>query len=219
MLPCDLGNLYKQAWRIHGDDEALYRAEAARYFRLVMTVNGFEKLSAVTLFDLYVVNDQDIQNTFFEGNRVLPARELLRKLAEYRRRIEVCCGGLLEVRENNEDAYKWLDDPEEIDKVFYQFLMPLCAFISAGVDAPSGGELAALCDACSGTQVDFVHRTAADVLVETQWGRGIIDSDTASQTTISAKLIRSMTMLFFLFDYPHNSFLQRRVMSAINSLD
>jgi hypothetical protein len=209
-LPETLEGLYKRAWERLGDDESRYRAEAARYFRIVQDSRAghtYRFDPPFSLFDLSIACDDKIQSAILDDNNIPPVAILLRKAENCRRRVEGCCGGLLEIWGSDQKVGPWKLDTTSVENFYNQFLMPLSAYVTAGTSTgneaiPSGKELGLLWNTLFDARVEFIHRTAADFLVEAEAGKNIISSDHASASEIRAKLVQSQLVRTLIFHFP-----------------
>jgi NACHT domain len=216
-LPRELENLYKETWKRHGEDESLYLEEAARYFRLVLENRKSRNTRSFSLFQLFIATNDKIQRSILEGNVFPPVKKLISEAGVFRRRVESCCGGLLEFWSDKASPAE--EAPEEVSWVLLslgvenfssQFVVPLSAYIDPALETtentPEGSDLAKLWDIFYRVKVDFIHRTAADFLLETTWGSSIMRSDSATPADIQVRIYRSQLIDALLFMFPwHNN--------------
>jgi hypothetical protein len=217
-IPSKLEELYKESWSRHGEDETLYRVQAAQYFKLVLEArNTFRKGSIIpfTLFEFAVASSNAIQKATLEGKSLPSVKSLVQETEKFCRRIESRCGGLLEV---------WSHDPSPSDedhfteyveslpaKFLHQFIIPMSAYVDLESESaeslPNGSDLAALWNVAYHGRLDFIHRTAADFLLNTNFGRSIIDCDPATSADVRVRLYRSRLIhaLFFTFPLERNT--------------
>jgi hypothetical protein len=212
-LPRELENLYKETWKRHGEDESLYLEEAARYFRLVLESRKSRDTHSFSLFQFFIATNDKIQRSILEGNVFPPVKKLISEAGVFRRRVESCCGGLLEFW--SDEASPAEEAPEEVSWVLLdlgvenfssQFVVPLSAYIDPALETtentPEGSDLAKLWDIFYRVKVDFIHRTAADFLLETTWGSSIMRSDSATPADIQVRIYRSQLINALLFMLP-----------------
>jgi NACHT domain len=223
-FPRELEELYKKSWERHGEDESLYRKQAAQYFKLALEARNYPAEiagSSLSLLEFAVASDDAVQNDILDGKSLPSVKSLVDETEKSRRRIESRCGGFLEVWSHNRGPSPADGDvlsyTETATKNFlHQFIIPLSAYVdpeSGGAESlPQGSSLAALWNAAYHDRVEFIHRTAADFLLNTDWGRDIIDSDPATYANIRTNIFRSRLVhaLFFTFPpYPNSDNLNK----------
>ena len=212
-LPSKMEDLYQNTWERHGEDESLYRAEAARYFRLVLEARGTtddSEIRPLSLFEFVVASNDKLQRTFLEEKTFPPVKSLVDKADDFRRRVESCCGGLLEVWSHDisptseESFMRYIET--NADNFLPQFLVPLSAYIESSSGktehVPRGSDLAALWNISYHLRLDFIHRTAADFLLHTKWGRDLLSCDPTTSADIEAGTYRSRLTHALLFTFP-----------------
>ena len=209
-LPKTLEGLYKQAWERLGEDQSRYRTEAARYIRLVIEARELDYndnfYPSFSLFNLSTCDDK-LQSTFLDDKIIPPVTTLLRNAANCRRRVQSCCGGLLEFYDADNKTLHWELDSSSLENFYCQILVPLSAYVTTNTSTgdenfPRGEDLGSLWNIFYSVRVDFIHRTAADFLVESEWGRNLIDSDPAPVSDIRAKIFQSELIRTLVFVWP-----------------
>jgi hypothetical protein len=202
-LPETLEGLYKRSWERLGEHESRYRAEAARYFRTVLDSRKGDHIPfhpPFSLFDLSIACDDKIQSAILDKDNIPSVNTLLRKVEKCRRRVEGCCGGLLEFWELNEEIL--------VENFYNKFLVPLSAYVTMGTSSgveviPSGSDLGLLWNTLFYAKVEFIHRTAVDFLIETEVGKNIMSSDHTPEPEIRAKIVQSQLIRTLIFHFPH----------------
>ncbi|KAM7211192.1 hypothetical protein V8F06_013427 [Rhypophila decipiens] len=217
-LPSTLEQLYRQAWERHGENEQIYRDEAASYFKLALQSQQMMDIVDVSnsfagipfsLLEFLLAHDSHLRKALLEGRLIPPAKTFISKTHELQRRIETRSGGLLEVFRLVEPT------PEDLDKgkflescvetFFNQFLVPFSLFLDCekrGSGAlVSGGELVQLWNVSQNLGVGFIHRTAADFVSNTEWGNKLIIRAQKSDQEIQiglceARLAHSLLYMF-----------------------
>lgn len=179
ILPSKLEDFYREMWRRLGDDESLYRREAAFYFNLVLLTDrlGYVRPS---IFALSFTGSKWCTEVL-EKNRPLPhPSELVEKCNKHQKRIEDCCAGLLEIQAQSEIRVRSKLDITNMKYPMWVRLQILSAKKCAEEVDRLGYLLAKLNHFHEHTRVQFIHRSAADFLLDTQEGREILASDQTS---------------------------------------
>lgn len=89
-LPSEMEQLYEQMWRRLNGDEMRYQHEASKYF-------SYHEYFPMSLFEMMVVLQEDIQKAYMQDLRPQNATLLADKCDILRTRILTRCAGLLEV--------------------------------------------------------------------------------------------------------------------------
>jgi hypothetical protein len=170
-LPSKLEDLYREMWQRHGDDVNLYRREAAFCFNLVLFINDWHDDPA-SIFVLSFTGSKLCKETL-ENTRPLPhPRELVKECERHQQRIEDICAGLLEIRVEN----------DEYDRRRHKYMQWIRQQVLTAGKCTKNLE----CPHCSverlyhfnkETRVEFIHRSAADFLRDTNEGREILTCD------------------------------------------
>jgi len=227
-LPKGLQNLYQEAWSRHGEDAAEYMQQGSRFFKLLLTFNNgpehseydFYPWNTPTLFDFVICGNKKLETSIFVKRQFPSALELLHEIEECQRRIQVCCGGLLQIipeapyasdtprpplrhyhttiRELWERFYAGNDLTINI---FNRLLTPMSAFGLWG-DTPSWEQLDAFWACCCKTRVEFIHRTVVEFLSNSGYGRKIMLSDDSTDDNILTDIVRSTLARNLLFAFP-----------------
>jgi hypothetical protein len=221
--PAELDALYQQTWDRHGQDADLYRTEAARYFKLVIEAGQLQEHSIMSfsfsLLEFAVASKAEVQKRILEKGYLPPAKSLAEIAEEFGRRVEVCCGGLLEVQTHGTmRAKRGFDSAQFVDNtlrnILNQFIVPLSAYVSATPDPksiPNGGDIARLWRAGYHQRLDFIHRTAADFLLQTRWGTELLGCESGNPADARLTLYRAQLVQVLLFGTPlHERIFSRR---------
>lgn len=182
-LPSDLMKLYQEMWKRLGDDEGLYRQEAAWYFNILLNDHIWPFVPEQTLFLVTFARSKCCQMTLsnLPNHAPLPdPLDLIEECARERERIEDYSAGLLEVNRGIankihsqfRDYATWtrlqtlsIDQPRVKLEALEDYLIRL---------SDLGRE-----------RIEFVHRSAAAFLLETKEGRDILACD---RTTVSQQV-------------------------------
>ncbi|KAK4160841.1 hypothetical protein QBC43DRAFT_324725 [Cladorrhinum sp. PSN259] len=219
-LPSDLETLYSQTWQRHGEDEKLYRSEAGRYFKFVLattqrparssgqgTTDSRFNQHGISLLELTVACDRELQSAILDSKSMPPLKEILAKIDRCQERIDVCCNGLLEIQRAHQNVSYTDEYVVSPDNLFARFLMPLSAYLPKPsrfdeIDfraLPSGSDLSRLWVAGYHTSIGFLHRSAADFLEESEFGRSIMRHCSDDENRIMTSRLRAdlSRILFF----------------------
>jgi hypothetical protein len=105
LLPKGIKSLYMQMWSRLGDDQRLYREEAALFFRIVLT-------SEISLHFTIAMNE-NLQSTLLDLGSTPPGtHHIISMCKDVRVHILTRCAGLLEVDITEEDTLP-RDKPED----------------------------------------------------------------------------------------------------------
>lgn len=212
-MPLGVENLYKESWQRHGEDEEDYRAEAAHYFQLVIqwhklpgtqidrTRNSDD--DRLSLLNITVASNDRWRRDILHRKDTLGLRDLLAAVDHTRQRIQLCCGGLLEIRDM-EAPENW--NYEQFEPKFWAnlVLMPLSAFFSPGEDGkdgvlPSAHDLVKLWEAVMCTDIVFIHRIARDFILDKPIGRRIMQSCVLTGHDVIIQLLQSLIARYLVF--------------------
>jgi DNA-binding ferritin-like protein (Dps family) len=202
LLPKDIKSLYMQMWSRLGENQRLYREEAALFFRKILT-------SEISLLHFTIATNENLQSTLLDLGSTPPGTDHIISLCkEVRVHILTRCAGLLEVDSAEEDTLR-RDKPDEDkpdedkpdedkpaedkpdedkpdeDKPDED---------KSDEDIPDEGvpdEDATLAHFHKRTKVRFIHRTAHDFLVETKEGQVILAENPPPAFSPSGLLIKS----------------------------
>ncbi|KAK4208494.1 NACHT domain-containing protein [Rhypophila decipiens] len=228
-LPSSLEQLYRQSWERLGEDEQIYRDEAASYFKLVLlSQQMMENLNRQIVSSLQVIplsflefllaHDSHLREGLLDSHLIPPANVLISKVHVLQRHIETRSGGLLEVF-RSADSTPGYENMERFFKSCFknflnQFLVHFSAFLSSGEGgsgAPtSGRKLAELWNISHALSVGFIHRTAADFVSNTDWGNklmcGVQKSDLEILTGLcEARLAHGVLYMFPDYQYSYDT--------------
>ncbi|KHE81740.1 hypothetical protein GE21DRAFT_1310971 [Neurospora crassa] len=237
-LPKGVENLYMDTWKRHGDDEEDYRVEAAQYFQLVVSWNEVHSAAGLarhrprylptrtnikhesidtnpSLFNIAVASMDCLHRDILFNKGTLVLGELLTAINTTRQRIQLCCGGLLEIRDT-EAPHEWSDVAFEPSYWFRFLLMPLSAFFSPDKGSkeqtlPPARDLINLWETVFCTQVVFIHRTARDFLLDKPLGRKIMRSCPLTNHQLHTKLVQSLISRYLVYGTWNPYSLEQRV--------
>lgn len=214
-MPKDVEDLYNETWHRHGEEEEDYRAEAAHYFQLVIEWHVLRISDAylgniisandghLSLFDITIASNEKWRREILYRRDTLILKDLLSAVEYTRQRIQLCCGGLLELRDrkapkdwsfNGFDPLTWTR----------LLLMPLSAFFSPDANGkdehlPSAHDLVKLWEAAMCTQISFIHRTAWDFLCDKPLGKKIMESCTLTKYEVIVELHQSFISRYVVY--------------------
>ena len=222
-LPPDLEQLYRQAWERQGENEQIYRDEAASYFKLVLQSQQMRDNAEqgtvfpwipLSLLEYLLAYDSQLREKFLGSRLIPPAKILISKTHKFRRHIETRSGGLLEVFCLNDSTPEdILADDRKFNFIegfftnfFNQFLVPFTVYLDlwkGGSDGKlSGRELAELWNVSHNLSVGFIHRTAADFVSSSDWGNNIISGAQISDQDIQISLCEARLAHSLLYMFP-----------------
>ncbi|KAN0089015.1 hypothetical protein V8E51_019275 [Hyaloscypha variabilis] len=155
ILPRGLQQLYQQMWLRLNEDEEIYRTEASFYFNMAIEAISAPASGpahkAISLYDFAILTDDTLQRVFLEEDNPPPEEKMVKVCRRLRTRVEVRCAGLLEFHPNMD---------------------------SLGIIIKAANPKAVLEeDDARIVQLDFIHRTARDFLLQTEEGQTILHYD------------------------------------------
>ncbi|KAK5655230.1 hypothetical protein OQA88_5797 [Cercophora sp. LCS_1] len=217
--PAELEELYKASWKRHGKDKTIYRREAAGYFKLALASYPNSYRDELSLLGFALASNSDVQGQILNGSP-LPPSELVQVVDDLRRRVEICCGGFLEVSIRGVwEQYNVIGQVRILASMFLnQIIVPLSAYGSSNVPldlSSQGRHLANLWRLFYHDRFDFVHRTAADFILNTQWGADILSSCPTSDDEIGISIFRAQLAAYHLFGFPGN----RHIWDAVSNYE
>jgi len=154
LLPSTLQELYNQMWLRLNEDKLLYHQQAASYFRFILDGNRLEHLNFPILLVMALAFNQSTVTAILDSRSKVSAGELARLCLRTCNQLQVRCAGLLELR-------TWRGDTLDLDDIKSD---------SAAKGETSNGALERLLV----IEIDFVHRTARDFLLDTKEGQSIL---------------------------------------------
>jgi hypothetical protein len=180
ILPQGIQQLYQGMWKRLGDDEALYRQQAAQYFRLALQWEELRRRAFIfhrdeeqvlTSLGMLTASDKSLQNTILASKgKVKENSVILEALKNLNNLVETRCAGILEVSfafriRENEDLTP--------DKVFAK-------------------------GKAENYMVQFIHRTARDYLLHTAEGLELLECWSECDEELNLSIIRAMLCNAFL---------------------
>ncbi|KAK3386361.1 hypothetical protein B0T20DRAFT_457643 [Sordaria brevicollis] len=214
-LPRGLENLYKETWQRHGEDEENYRAEAAHYFRLTIEGQNLPDVedlysrhsnargTRLSLLEITIASNERQRHDILYGKRTVILRTLLASIEHTRQQVQLCCGGLLEIRDKEPPNQFLLEEGDPHDWTRFLFT-PLATFFSPGEDGdgqlpPSAGDLINLWEAAFCTQIVFIHKTAMDFVLDHPLGTTIMESCLWTKHQIRTQLVQSLISRILIY--------------------
>jgi hypothetical protein len=178
-------------WKRLGDDEALYRQQAAQYFCLALRWEELRRGAfwgeeqVLTSFGMLTASDKSLQKIILASKGKLKENSvILEALGNFNKKVETRCAGILEVssilpiRENEDLA---------LDKVFAK-------------------------EKAGNFTIAFIHRTARDYLLNTAEGLELLDCWSESDEELNLSIIRGMLCNNFLIDARRRRGFDRRAL-------
>ena len=169
LLPSTLQELYNQMWLRLNEDKPLYHQQAASYFRFILDGNRLEHLHFPILPAMTLAFDQSTVTAILDSRSKVSAGELARLCLRTCNQLQVRCAGLLELR-------TWTEDTLDLDDIKSDI---------AAKGETSNGALERLLD----IEIDFVHRTARDFLLDTGEGQSILKCE---EITLEDQALRDL---------------------------
>ncbi|KAK5224232.1 hypothetical protein LTR47_009843 [Exophiala xenobiotica] len=166
-LPSGLENLYLAMWSSLGEDERLYRTEAANLLKIALL---HQEIFAwrLSLFTLVVALEPDLVGTVLTTGKLPTLRRLVVACERMEKRLPVVCASLLEVCFVNTEDRRVRADAENIPTS----LRLLRQNGDWSEDQEADWNLLHVMH--NRRRVDFVHRSAIDFLRDTVTGREIL---------------------------------------------
>jgi hypothetical protein len=166
-LPSGLENLYSAMWSSWGEDERLYRTEAANLLKMALLHQGIYA-SRLSLFTLVVALEPDLVGTVLTTGKLPTLRRLVVACERMEKRLPVVFASLLEVcfvnTEDRMDGANAEDIPSSL-RLLRQ---------NADWSEDQEADWNLLHVMHNRRKVDFVHRSAIDFLRDTVTGRQIL---------------------------------------------
>lgn len=175
-LPEKLIELYRHMWNRLNDDQAIYRTEAAAYFRFMLGWPSLTNGEPITVLKMTIVgNMTSLQRRVLELEEDLPLSKFLKLCQATENRLASRCAGLLEVNAHDDEcffSYQERHSPQE--------RLQLQQY--------------------SRKYVSFIHRTAYDFLRETPDGKGIMSFERMTPTEFAIFIFRLYAIMQVLFE-------------------
>ncbi|KAF4974470.1 hypothetical protein FZEAL_8641 [Fusarium zealandicum] len=186
-LPSELEQLYSDMWQRLNENNSIYRATAARYFRYALA-----KLNSIGVIfqDEYLVStyrvpypgllhvacaeNVEMQEIILAGLDTIDHVEVQRLCEKTELAIQNRCAGLLRVTRMGSGGYE-MEDSEHAKYINF----PKDAFNSS---------------------VEFIHRTAHDFLIDTEAGQEILQCEVLSETEVKVRLLKGVICLVRFLD-------------------
>jgi hypothetical protein len=166
LLPRTLQELYTQMWLRLNEDEPLYRKQAAFYFRFILDTVQLQSVFPI-LPAMALVSTQSTVTAILDSRSKVSAGELVRLCLKTCGQLQVRCAGLLELRTEEGDTL-------DLDNIKSDI-------------AAKGGFLNGVLERLLNIEINFVHRTARDFLLDTREGQSILRCE---ETTLEDQALR-----------------------------
>ncbi|KAK3504298.1 hypothetical protein B0T13DRAFT_492428 [Neurospora crassa] len=153
--------------------------------------------SNLSLFNIAVASMDSLRRDILFNKGTLVLEELLTAINSTRQRIQLCCGGLLEIRDTEHPPSGLLIYKEQV--------------------LPPARDLINLWETVFCTQVVFIHRTARDFLFDIPLGRQIMGSCPLTNHQRHTKLVQSMISRYLVYGTWNPDFLEQRVNTLKNA--
>lgn len=154
-----LEELYADMWDRLGEDQDIYREEAVRYFKLLIThrtlAEEYQKQYEgrnlgsewfLTLFQTMLAQDDELQRNLLNESYELQLSELEKKCSDMTKTISIKTAGLLVIREKSKNLWRGVQVREEYSQL----------------------------EQYATSRIDFIHRTLFDFLTDTKAGKNIL---------------------------------------------
>ncbi|KAM0524547.1 hypothetical protein ACHAPE_000644 [Trichoderma viride] len=129
-LPAGLEELYADMWDRLGEDQDIYREEAVRYFKLLIThrtlAEEYQKQYEgrnlgsewfLTLFQTTLVQDDELQRNLLNQSYELQLSKLEKKCSDMTKAISIKTAGLLVIGEKSKHLWRGLQVREEYSRL------------------------------------------------------------------------------------------------------
>ncbi|KAL8751638.1 MAG: hypothetical protein Q9199_006279 [Rusavskia elegans] len=206
-LPSRMYPLYLEMWNRLNKDKLQYRQDAATYFLYVTTCHGYGRRTQLSLFEMLVALNANLQDSIVDELEPQDPTKLARQCETLMSRIQIRTAGLLEV--SMEMGY---EEPYAADRssfttgsLYSQDQRSLCSIPSVDGEAPTTPAIhspdidpikkrASRCDDTltlfHHTSVRFIHRTARDFLMETEDGQNLSGYPHKASFVVSRNILR-----------------------------
>jgi NACHT domain len=197
LLPKGMQRLYMHMWNRLGEDEKLYREEAALYFRIIL-------VHETSILEFLVAMDENLQSILSDFTSTPPGMDDIISMCKAAKvRVLTRCAGLLEVdgldKEIREES---ISDKDQADDEESYWAEPYtdednqgeadkdgASEDEAGVDERDQHPI--LAHLINKTRVRFLHRTARDFISDTKEGQIILGDNPAPAVGPHALLVKS----------------------------
>jgi hypothetical protein len=175
LLPSTLQELYNQMWLRLNEDKPLYHQQAASYFSFIIDKNWFEDIYRVfpILPAMALAFNQSTVNAILESRSKVSEGELARLCLRTCNQLQVRCAGLLELRTKRGDTFDLDDIKSDI--------------------AAEGEVINDALERLSRIEINFVHRTARDFLLDTKEGQSILNCEEITLEDQALRYLRAVT--------------------------
>ncbi|KAF7507899.1 hypothetical protein GJ744_009933 [Endocarpon pusillum] len=174
VLPQGIQQLYQDMWKRLGDDESLFRQQAAHYFNLVTRWSSLYEDShiqdlpfdqSITSLGVLLASDKSIQEIILRRkDKFTESSATMEALRNIKNKVETRCAGLLELSPTG-------NIPERID------LTPDKLFARGKI---------------KNFRISFVHRTARDYLLNTAEGLELLNAWSYTDEELNSSIIKAM---------------------------
>lgn len=179
-LPQGLDELYKDMWaRAGAEAPPDYRQTAALYFKLLLARTRTAYFDRLNIFGLMLATTpiaDKVLHALDKPSELVSQEEILRTCQEVERKLKIYCVGLVEVKGERQSG-----NNTKADKSWYGQMYDSVWAVSRS------------------PYLQFIHRTAADFLCDTELGKKILGFDTSSEFTIDIELGKAWFTRFALF--------------------
>jgi len=221
-LPSGLENLYVTMWSSLGEDERLYRREAANLLKFALLHQENSVCWPLSLFGLVVALEPDLVGTVFTTGKLLSLRRVVMACERMKKRLSVICAGLLEVGLLR--GAKWpVDTSDQTDCINATDISSPCLLRrDADVSEEQDADWQMLYFMHNETRVNFVHRSAIDFLSDTVTGQQILYHADLTDLEVCTRLLKGdfaayamrlsspyLSGLMNHIDFVHNMFTTR----------
>lgn len=172
ILPSTLQELYNQMWLRLNEDEPLYRKQAAFYFRLNLDMYWLGDVGFPILPAMALASNQSTVTAILDSRSKVSAGELIRLCLKTCGQLQVRCAGLLELRT---EGGAILD----------------LNYIKSDI-AAKGGSINGALERLLSIEINFIHRTARDFLLDTREGQSILGCEEITREDQALRYLRAV---------------------------
>lgn len=179
-LPQGLDDLYQDMWaRAGAEAPSEYRQTAALYFKLLLARTRTSHFNRLNVFGLMLTTTpiaDEVLHALDNPSELVSQEEILQTCREVERKLKIYCVGLVEVNTRWQSS-----NNKTADKSWYGKMYDTVWTVSRS------------------PHLQFIHRTAADFLCDTESGKNILGFDESSEFTIHLHLEKAWLTKFALF--------------------
>jgi len=172
LLPSTLQELYNQMWLRLNEDKPLYHQQAASYFRFILDRDFIKYFQFPILPAMALEFNQSTVTAILDSRSEVTDSELVKLCLKTCRQVQVRCAGLLELRTRGRDTFDLDDIKSDI--------------------AAKGGIINDALKRLLKIEINFVHRTARDFLLDTKEGQSILKCEEITLEDQALRYLRAV---------------------------